>query len=117
MSSKYKRKKNMVPFHPYEAKDPYEKTYIRLAKSLIMDKNFIELSNSAKVLYIYMKLWAYPKQEFQYTIKISSRLMSKNTFLKSVAELVQKGFIKITWCNRFSHQPNQYEFSYKWYKD
>lgn len=105
------------PFLHYETDNPKDDIYIRLTKRLMMDKKFITLSNSAKVLYVYMRMWAYPKKQFNYTIGTSKLLMSKNTFLKCINELEKSGFINVLYRNKLSHQMNVYEFSDRWYKE
>lgn len=105
-----------TPFHHYETDDKNDKNYIRITKRLIMDKKFIKLSNSSKVLYFYMRMWAYPKKEYNYTIGTAKKLMSKNTFLKCIDELEENGFINILFRNKYAHCMNIYEFSDRWYK-
>jgi len=112
-----RNKKNKTPFHHYETDKKYEDMYIRLTKTLLLNNNFKTLQNSAKVLYIYMRLWAYPKKEFSYSIGNSKGLMSKNTFLKNVDILEKEGFINIKFRNKYSHMVNIYEFSDRWYKN
>lgn len=113
--SKYKYIK--TEFHHYETADKNESKYIRLTKSLLMNKNFLSLHNSSKVLYIYMRLWAYPKKEFNYTIGTGIAIVSKSTFLSCIKELEEKGFINIIYRNKYSNRMNVYEFSDRWYKN
>lgn len=112
-----RRKKNYKMFHLYENPTPEDLCYIRITKRMIMDDKFISLSNSSKVLYIYMRMWGYPKPEVDYAISLSKPYMSKNTFLKSIIELEKKGFIDIVFSNKFSHRPNRYKFSDRWWKE
>jgi len=105
-----------TPFHHYETDNKDDLNYIRLTKRLLMNKKFLKLHNSSKILYIYMRLWAYPKKQFNYTISTAKVLMTKNTFLKCIDELEEKGFINIIYRNKYSHNMNIYEFSDRWYK-
>ena len=111
------RRKKITPFHAYETDNKEDKNYIRLTKTLLMHTKFIKLSKSAKVLYVYMRLWAYPNMEFTYPINTAKRIMTKNTFLKSINDLEKGGFIEIVFRNKYSHQMNVYKFSNKWYKE
>lgn len=65
-------------FKPYESK---YKTglHIRLTEFLMLDENYLSLSNDAKVLYSYMRLWAYRSKEFRETgiVKFSISLAMK----------------------------------------
>jgi len=111
-----RHKKNCVPFNEYETPNLYDEKYIRITRTMLNHKNFIALSNNAKILYIYMRDWGYPVNKVNYSISLSKKLMSKNTFLKCIKELEYYGFIKTTWSNKFSHKPNEYTFIPNWYK-
>ena len=77
--------KKIVPFNSYEGRKTKDK-HIRLTNSMLLDKNYIELSNSAKVLYNYMKLWACGNCEFDYAKSMPKEinLLSETTVLKSI---------------------------------
>lgn len=109
-------RRRKTPFRLFESKKEKDK-HVRLAKSMLLDKKFIELSKSAKILYIYMKLWAGGQEEFQYAKSLATSLgiISGGTFVKAVRELIQKGFIvKKHITTGGAHIPNTYEFSANW---
>lgn len=110
-------KRKLTPFHTYETNNKYDEKYIRVTRTLLMNKKFIELSSNAKVLYLYMRDWGYPTPEVKYSISMARELMSKNTFIKCINELIQAGFIKLAWSNKYSGQPNIYVFSDNWWKN
>lgn len=110
-------KKKRTPFASYENEKEYERKYIRITHSLLMNKNFLRLKPTSKMLYLYMRDWAYPSNEVTYSISNSGIIMSKNTFLGCIKELENAGFIETIWSNKFSHRPNVYRFINKWYKN
>lgn len=103
-----------APFRVYEG----EKTkdiHVRLTKSMLTNKNFIELNSSAKIIYIYMKLWAMGREEVDYSKSLGSNIFSPLTVQKAIRELIEKGFIERTYfSNGGGHKPNRYKFSSKW---
>lgn len=102
-----------APFHSYEGQKIKDK-HIRLTADMMTCKKFLKLPSSAKVLYMYMKLWACGKIEFQYAESLSSKYMSNKTFYSARDKLVAEGFIEVIETNKFAHIPNKYKFSSKW---
>lgn len=102
-----------APFKNYEGKKSNDK-HIRLTADMMTNQKFLDLSNSSKVLYMYMKLWALGNEEFEYAETLSNKYMSKATFYKARDELIDSGFIKIIATNKFAHIPNKYKFSFNW---
>ena len=102
-----------APFKKYEGGKAKDK-HIRLTADMMTNKNFLKLPNSSKVLYMYMKLWALGKEEFQYAESLSNKYMSKATFYSARDKLIENGFIEIIETNKFAHIPNKYKFSSKW---
>ena len=82
-----------APFKSYEGLKQNDK-HIRITDSMMMSKPYLALSSNAKVLYSYMKLWACGREEFEYTVALSSKIMSPNTFLKARNELVNNRFYR-----------------------
>lgn len=108
--------KKIVPFNNYEGRKTKDK-HIRLTNNMLLDKNYIELSNSAKVLYNYMKLWACGNDEFDYAKSLPSKMniLSEATVLKAIRELIERGFIeRIYFSSGGGHKSNRYKFSSKW---
>lgn len=104
-----------APFHAYEGRKQKDK-HIRLTEDMMLHKTYIDLSSSAKELYNYMKLWACGEIEFKYSISLAEKYMSRPTCIKAKKELEEKGFIEVVWSNKYSHLPNVYRFSSKWYE-
>ena len=102
-----------APFKSYEGKKSNDK-HIRLTADMMTNQKFLDLSNSSKVLYMYMKLWALGNEEFEYAETLSNKFMSKVTFYKARDELIDKGFIKLIATNKFAHIKNKYKFSSNW---
>lgn len=110
------RKKNIAPFRTFEGKK-FNDIHIRLTKDMLMNKTFISLSYSARILYIYMKLWAAGREEVEYAWSVASQVLgSSATFNSSKKELIEKGFIKITRTCKCSRLPNRYQFISDWSK-
>lgn len=102
-----------APFKDYEGSKQNDK-HIRKTENMMLSDNYLKLSNSAKVVYDYMKLWACGDLEFQYAKSLAEKYMNGKTFLKAKDELIEKGFIEYVSGNRFAHIPNTYKFSSKW---
>lgn len=103
-----------APFKSYEGSKQKDK-HIRLTKSMLDNENFKSLKPNSKILYIYMKLWACGKEEFDYSISLGSNIVSPATAISSTRELVQKGFIdRVYFSEGGGHKPNRYKLSNKW---
>lgn len=87
-------------FKSYEGRKKKE-VHIRLTNDMLMHENYKALSANAKVLYNYMKLWAYRSEEhknkgtFDYSVELATKAcnFSNKTAIKCFQELVDKGFI------------------------
>ena len=80
-----------APFKSYEGMKQNDK-HIRITDNMMMSKPYLALSSSAKVLYSYMKLWACGNEEFQYSLAMCAKFMSKPTFIKARDELINYRF-------------------------
>ena len=109
-------KTNVVPFESYETKtvDGIENRYVRFGNSLLMDYNFKSLSNSAKVIYMYMKIESAGNQIFEFPYKKYSSIVTKPTFSKAKDELIKKGFIEIESDRKNICKSTIYKFSENW---
>lgn len=62
-----------------------------------MSDTFIQLHPRAKMLYVYMKLWAGGKKSFYYSYSLGLRLFaSRSTFKSAIDELVLANMLTIT---------------------
>ena len=104
-----------APFKSYEG-DKQKDKHIRKTATMMLSDNYLSLSNSAKVVYDYMKLWACGETEFEYSQSRALMYMSNKTFVKARDELEEKGFIEYVATNQYAHIPNKYKFSDKWKK-
>ena len=122
-SAKLKKQaeKERKEFKPYEGRNKNER-HIRLTKDMLMDKVYLSLSCPSRVLYNYMKLWAYGSKEykdkgtFDYSVSIAMQMcgVSNKTALKCFHELEEKGFIERQNNSKFSKQTSKWKFSSKW---
>ena len=122
-STKLKKqaKKERKEFKPYEGRNKNER-HIRLTKDMLMDKVYLSLSCPSRVLYNYMKLWAYGSKEykdkgtFDYSVSLAMQMcgVSNKTAIKCFHELEEKGFIERQNNSKFSKQTSKWGFSSKW---
>ncbi len=103
-----------APFYPHEGRKIKDK-HIRLTFDMMMSKNYLSLSASAKEVYSYMKLWACGNIEVDYSWKLASKYIGgNNTYLKAKDELIKKGFIQCVRTSKCSRLPNRYKFVSDW---
>lgn len=122
-STKLKKQaeKERKEFKPYEGRNKNER-HIRLTKDMLMDKVYLSLSCPSRVLYNYMKLWAYGSKEykdkgtFDYSVSLAMQMcgVSNKTAIKCFHELEEKGFIERQNNSKFSKQTSKWKFSSKW---
>ena len=122
-STKLKKQaeKERKEFKPYEGRNKNER-HIRLTKDMLMDKVYLSLSCPSRVLYNYMKLWAYGSKEykdkgtFDYSVSLAMQMcgVSNKTAIKCLHELEEKGFIERQNNSKFSKQTSKWKFSSKW---
>ena len=122
-STKLKKQaeKERKEFKPYEGRNKNER-HIRLTKDMLMDKVYLSLSCPSRVLYNYMKLWAYGSKEykdkgtFDYSVSLAMQMcgVSNKTAIKCFHELEEKGFIERQNNSKFSKQTSNWKFSSKW---
>ena len=118
---KKQAEKERKEFKPYEGRNKNER-HIRLTKDMLMDKVYLSLSCPARVLYNYMKLWAYGSKEykdkgtFDYSVSLAMQMcgVSNKTAIKCFHELEEKGFIERQNNSKFSKQTSKWKFSSKW---
>ena len=104
-------------------------TYIRFATETLKHETFKSLSSNAKVLYMYMKDWAYKNKEFldkqnnngrgelEYSISLAKSILncSTQTASNTIHELEQKGFIERQNNSAESRQTSIWKFTDKWH--
>lgn len=108
-------------FKPYEGRKEVDH-YVRLTYDMLLDEAYMSLSNEAKVLYSYMKMWAYNSPEFVFfgtfdcSISVVMRLcrVSNKTAINIMHELEQKNFIVRKNNPKKSKQTSKWAFSSKW---
>lgn len=115
--AKTKKQKRFRSFESSEITSDFKEPYISLTKSMLNNENWIDLNYSSKIIYIYMKLWSYGRQEFKFSYSLALNIVSsRTTFKKSIDELVTKGFIEIIRISRTPGIGTIYKFSDKWYR-
>jgi cobalamin-dependent methionine synthase I len=102
-----------VPFKQYEGKKSKDK-HIRLTADMMLCKVYLELSDSAKTVYNYMKLYSCGNDIFEYPASLAAKYTSKSTFLRAKEELLAKGFIEYEQHNQFCRTKNIFKMSGDW---
>ena len=127
---KAKQKEERKKFRDWE-NPKIKDTYIRFGTETLRHKNFISLSNNAKVLYMYMKSWAYNSKsflethnnggrgEFEYSISLAKKILNSSvqTALNTIHELEDKGFIERQTISAKSRETSKWKFTDKWYSE
>lgn len=111
-------------FKPFEGRNKRER-HIRLTKDMMTCETYLKISNNAKVLYQYMKLWAYgskeykDKQTFDYSVSLVMKVLncSNKTAINAIKELEKGGFIERQNNSAYSKETSKWAFSNKWYAD
>lgn len=111
-------------FKPFEGRNKRER-HIRLTKDMMTCETYLKISNNAKVLYQYMKLWAYgskqykDKQTFDYSVSLAMKVLncSNKTAINAFKELEKGGFIERQNNSAYSKETSKWAFSNKWYSD
>lgn len=104
--------------------------YVRMPHEAINHEAFKSLSNYAKVLYMYMKDWAYGSKEFvekhknggngefEYSVRFAKSVLncSLQKASDTIKELRDKGFIELMNNSKYSKETSKWKFSDKWHK-
>lgn len=125
-NSKLKKQaeKERKAFKSFEGRKKEER-HIRLTNDMLMHEKYLSLSCTARVLYNYMKLWAYgshdykTKGTFEYTITLAMKVcgVSNKTAIKAFYELENFGFIERQNNSKASRTNTTWAFSDKWHKE
>ena len=105
--------RSKAPFKLCEGGKKNDK-HIRLTADMMLNIIYMELSDSAKTVYSYMKLYACGNETFEYPISLALKYMSKPTFLRAKEELIANGFIEYERHNQFCKTKNIYKLSGVW---
>jgi len=111
------RKKYKIPNWKHNPNNTTKKdmSFIQIYHDLLINKTFLKLNNSSKVLYFYMYDYSNGSQEFEFPYSIYSKIMTKNTFQSCIKELSENGFIEVIENGKSTRTPNKYKFINKWY--
>lgn len=111
-----KKKKQFRQFESSDILNNFQEPYVCITKSMLENDNWLSLGYPARVIYIYMKMWSYGRQEFQFSYRLGLHIFkSYSTFKKAIDELVNKGFIEIVRISRTPGIGTIYKFTNKWY--
>ena len=102
-----------APFKSYEGKKAKDK-HVRLTADMMLSKAYLELSDSAKAVYNYMKLYSCGSDTFEYPVSLALKYTSKSTFLRVKDELIEAGFIEYEQHNQFCRTKNVFKLSGEW---
>ena len=98
----------LCPIPPKTKSKGFGRVYIDLLES----KNFINLSDGAKAVYMTMSAISRGKKEFYMTASEAENLgYNVRTFRRRIDELIKAGFIRIKESGKNTRTPNIYEFT------
>ena len=109
--------KKIVPFPPWQTKTTtgYEKSFVRLGISQLLDESAFSLSPGAFQTYCYMLLAAQGKEDFIYPQSQYLKVCASEAFERRKKELILKGFIGISEKgNNIIGKATLYRFSEAW---
>lgn len=113
-----KKKKQFRPFESSNRYMNYEDNFIFITKSMMDNENWLSLTSNSKILYMYMKLWAYGREQFQFAYTLAQNcIKNTKTIHNCINQLVEKGFIDIVSISRKVGYGTTYKFSDRWWKD
>lgn len=112
-----KKRKQFRDFESSAMLDDYKEPYVCITKSMLTSEKWGNLGYPAKTIYLYMKLWSYGRQEFEFSYNLALNVVgSRKTFKKAIDELVENGFLEIIRISRTPGIGTRYKFISKWYK-
>ena len=115
--AKSKKQAKFRNFESSEYAKDYKERYVRITKSMLENTKWLELSYSAQIIYIYMKMWSYGREEYDFSYKLALKVVkSRSTFKSAIDELVKNGFIEIIKISKTPGVGTRYKFSNKWYR-
>ena len=113
-----KKKKQFRDFESSDYENDFKEPYVAITKSMMLSESWSNLTYSSKIIYMYMKLWSYGRQEFSFSYKLANNIVGSNsTFKKSIEELIKNGFIEIIRISKTPGIGTRYKFINKWYND
>jgi len=111
-----KKRKQFRDFESSAIYEDYKEPYVCLTKSMLESEKWHLLGYPAQTIYVYMKLWSYGRQQFQFSYRLALNVFkSYATFKKAIDELITNGFIEIIRISRTPGIGTIYKFSDKWY--
>jgi len=111
-----KKKRQFRSFESSNIYDCFEDNYLCLTKSMLDNENWLSLPGNSKTLYIYMKLWAYGREQFKFSYSLANKFIKNNkTIYNSINQLVERGFIEIVSISRQVGYGTTYKFSDRWW--
>lgn len=111
-----KKRKQFRDFESSAMLEGFKEPYVCITKSMLTSEKWKLLGYPAKTIYLYMKLWSYGRQEFEFSYRLALNVFkSYSTFKKAIDELTKNGFIEITRISRTPGIGTRYKFTNKWY--
>ena len=90
--------------------------FVPILKEMINSQAFQSISNSSRVAYMLIKsqIASKSQNDVKFPFLCAQKYMNRNTFLKSLKELEQFGFIETIQHGALEHQPNIYRLIDQW---
>ena len=112
-------KKGRVPIIPWLSAryDHAEKRFIQVGNTLIMSKEWQELSAGARLLYLSMAMEAAGLQQFVFPLAVAKKHgFCAGSFRRYIPELIEHGFIELVKSGKETRTKNVYCFAFGWKK-
>ena len=82
--AKQKKQKQFRNFESSSFSTDFKEPYISLTKSMLTNEKWLSLNYSSQLIYVYMKMWAYGRQEFKFSYSLALNIV------KSVSIIMNK---------------------------
>lgn len=122
------RRNHKSPMPTWASRHTYPQ-FIQIPNDILLSPAFCSLTANAKMLYIYMRMWAVKANQdsrfcfpFFLVTEHQPQIMSQRTFYRARDELIKAGFIEQTNAHKTARNTSErertaeYAFSGKWKK-
>ena len=98
----------------YYKRKKIKPSFSAITHSMLMSDAYFQLTDRAKILYLYMIDYANGKKRYTFPKSIYSKIMTNETFKKKKLELINLGFIEEIQNGKNTRTKNVYEFIDTW---
>ena len=99
----------------YDKNQNNKRKFTGISHSLMINKNFLALKHTSKIVYFYMLDYANGNQTFTFPKRIYSNVVCNSTFDSAKKQLIEYGFIEEVANGKNTRTASIYKFSEKWH--